>query len=471
MKIKFCGAAHTVTGSQHLLEIDGSFVLLDCGLFQGKREESFKMNKQFLFDPVSIDNVILSHAHIDHAGNLPTLLVKGFKGNIYSTPATRDLCSIMLVDSAYVQQKDIEFVNKRRARKNQPLFNPLYSIDDAKEVLTHFKSVPYKREFYIKEGKTAIKVLLYNAGHILGSSQIVLEIQKKSKNFRIGFTGDLGRKNLPILKDPEFPGNVDVLITESTYGGILHEPAEEIEKSLKNVLQEAISKGGKIIVPSFSVGRTQELIYEISKLTAKKAIPEIPVFVDSPLSVNATEIFKMHPECFDDQTYKLLSEGINIFGYENVMYIKDVNESKKLNDLKEPCIIVSASGMCEAGRILHHLANNIENESNTVLIIGYMAEHTLGRQLIKASDKPGYVVKIFGEEYTVKASIKIINAFSAHADNNEILDYISLFDKSILKKIFLVHGESPQIDTLKENIERTSFRNIIIPERGQEFDL
>ena len=471
MKVKFCGAAKTVTGSQHLLEINGKKVLLDCGMFQGKREESFQMNRKFLYDPQEIHCVILSHAHIDHAGNLPTLCSKGFTGSIYTTPATRDLCSIMLLDSAFIQEKDVTYVNKRRAKKNQQLFNPLYTVENAKQVITLFKTVSYNNTFTIDGLGEDVKVTFFDAGHILGSASIIIELTENGKTTKLGFTGDLGRKNLPILKDPVFMGNVDYLISESTYGGLYHEPADKIEQGLLETISEAISTGGKIIVPSFSVGRTQELVYEISKLTAAGKLPHFPVYVDSPLSVNATEVFKLHPECFDEETYKLLASGVNVFGFENIKYIKNVEESKKLNNIKGTAMIISASGMCEAGRILHHLLNNIGDKKNTIMIIGYMAEHTLGRELIKASDKPEYKVKIFGEEHVVKAKVKILNAFSAHADSGEILDYMKQFDKDKLEKIFLVHGEDPQQENLKTILNSNGFKDIIIPDRGNEYEL
>ena len=471
MRIKFCGAAGTVTGSQHLLEINGKKILLDCGMFQGKREESFQMNRKFLYDPKEIHAVVLSHAHIDHAGNLPTLSLKGFTGDVYATPATRDLCSIMLLDSAFIQEKDVEFVNKRRAKKNQEPFNPLYTVENARQIITQFKTVPYNKTFRVDGFGDAVKVTFVDAGHILGSASVVLEITENGKTFKLGFTGDLGRRDLPILKDPEFIGDVDYLITESTYGGLYHEPASKIEQGLLDTVIEALSTNGKIIVPSFSVGRTQELVYEISKMRAAGKLPDFPVYVDSPLSVNATEIFKLHPECFDEETYKLLASGVDVFGSENVDYIRKVEDSKKLNGIKGTAMIISASGMCEAGRILHHLANNVENAKNTIMIIGYMGEHTLGRELIKASDKPGYVVKIFGEEHVVKARVRILNSFSAHADSGELLDYLKKFDREKLKKIFLVHGESLQQSNLHTILNSNGFKNIIIPERGNEFEI
>ncbi len=467
MKIKFCGAARTVTGSQHLLEINRKKILLDCGMFQGKREESFKMNRKFLFEPEELHSVILSHAHIDHSGNLPTLSRKGFNGNVYSTAATRDLCSIMLQDSAYIQERDVKYVNKRRKKKGEILFNPLYTIDNVRDIMRKFKSMPYGRKFYAEGFDNKLAITFYDAGHILGSSTIRLDIKENGKSIKLGFTGDLGRYNLPILKDPEFMGDVDFLISESTYGGRLHDKAEMMEKQLETFMNEAIARNGKIIVPAFSVGRTQEIVYALSKLFAKKTVPEIPIYVDSPLSVNTTEIFKVHMECFDEEASRYISEGVNIFGLDNITYIKDAEESKKLNKLKESCMIISASGMCEAGRILHHLKNNVSDEKNTIFIIGFMAEHTLGRRLVEARHNPGTVIKIFGDEYTVNAKIRILNSFSAHADKNELLDYFGLFDKKILKKVFLVHGEINQQEILKDSLRDHSITNVDIPVRGE----
>ncbi|MFA5403475.1 MAG: MBL fold metallo-hydrolase [Ignavibacteria bacterium] len=471
MKIQFCGAAQTVTGSQHLLEINGKKVLLDCGMFQGKREDSFKMNRHFLFDPKDLQCVILSHAHIDHAGNLPTLYAKGFTGSIYSTSATRDLCSIMLQDSAFIQERDIEFVNKRRAKKHEPPFNPLYTIEDARAVLENFKSFPYNKKFYIDGLDNKVAVTFIEAGHILGSAQVLIEVEENGIKTILGFTGDLGRYHLPILKDPDFLGNVDILLTESTYGGRTHHNAELIDGELEGAIKEALSTGGKIIVPSFSVGRTQELVYALTELQNKGKIPEFPIFVDSPLTVNATDIFRLHPECFDKETADYLARGINVFGLNNVLYIKDVNESKKLNEFKGTCMIISASGMCEAGRILHHLANNIQNKNNLIMIVGFMAENTLGKRIIEAKDTPGAKIKIFGEEYKVNAKVKILNAFSAHADQNELISYLNKFDKKKLKKLFLVHGEPEQQGIMMEKLQSTGFKNVFIPKRGDVFKI
>ncbi|HLT23503.1 MAG TPA: MBL fold metallo-hydrolase [Ignavibacteria bacterium] len=471
MKLKFCGADRTVTGSQHLLEINGKKILLDCGLYQGRREEAYQINKNFLFDPSELHCVVLSHAHIDHSGNLPTLYRKGFNRNVYSTPATRDLCAIMLQDSAFLQEKDVEYVNKKRLKKGESKFNPLYTIADVRPVMENFKAMPYNNKFYIDGLDGKVGVTFIDAGHILGSAQVILNLEEKGKKIRFGFTGDLGRPNLPILKDPAPMGDVDYLISESTYGGRIHDKSTEMNSQLAEVINNAVKDGGKIIVPAFSVGRTQEIVYALKELFEANAIPRIPIFVDSPLSVNATEVFKLHPDCFDEETSELIASGVDIFGSGNVTYIRSVEQSKKLNNFNEPCMIISASGMCEGGRILHHLKNNVENYKTTILIIGFMAEHTLGRRLVEARDEENPKVKIFGDTHEVNAKIVILNSFSAHADRNELLDYFDKFDRDRMKSVFLVHGEIDQQEALKEGLTGKGFRNIMIPEKGQEVEL
>ena len=471
MKIKFCGADRTVTGSQHLLEVNGKKILLDCGMFQGKREEAYDINKSFLFEPADIDCVILSHAHIDHSGNLPSLIRKGFIGDIYSTTATRDLCSIMLQDSAHIQERDVEFVNKKRAKKGEYLFEPLYNFDDVRNVMKLFKASSYNKSYYLDGFEDKISVTFYDAGHILGSAQVVLDIQENGKKFKLGFTGDLGRPNLPILKDPEFMGNVNYLLSESTYGGRLHDKAVDIDSQLEKALKDAISQGGKIIIPAFSVGRTQEIVYSLSKMFDKNILPKIPIFIDSPLSTNVSDVFKIHHECFDKETSELLTRGVDVFGFSNLTYIKDVEESKNLNNFKGACVIISASGMCEAGRVLHHLANNIEDERSTILIVGYMAENTLRKRLVESKDDSNAVVRIFGDEYRVKAKIVVLNSFSAHADENELLNYFTQFDKSNIEKIFLVHGDYNQQLVFQDALKKNGFKNISIPEKGNEVQL
>lgn len=468
MDIKFCGAARTVTGSQHLLSIEGRKILLDCGMFQGKREESFKINRKFIYDPQEIDCVILSHAHIDHSGNLPTLYKKGFRGNIYSTAATKDLCLVMLQDSAHIQERDVEYVNKKRSKNNETLFNPLYDFEDVNNVLTLFKTIPYRQKFTLEGFSGNIEVEFYDAGHILGSAQVVIDVKEIGKQYKLGFTGDLGRPGLPILKDPEFMGNVNFILSESTYGNRIHDNADNMELQLETVLKESLSRGGKIIVPAFSVGRTQEFVFTLSKLFEKGSAPKIPIYVDSPLSSNVSDIFKMHSECYDKETRELISKGVDVFGFSNLTYIRDVEDSKSLNNFKGSCIIISASGMCEAGRVLHHLANSIEDSGSTVIIIGYNAPDTLGKRLVEAKDIQNARIRIFGDDFRVKAKIYVLNSFSAHADRNELCDYFNNFDRSVLDSIFLVHGDPDQQDAFKQQLISMKFSNILSPERGDE---
>ncbi len=471
MKIKFCGADRTVTGSQHLLELNGKQILLDCGLYQGKRSDAYDINRSFLFDPKELHCVVLSHAHIDHSGNLPSLIAKGFTGDIYSTTATRDLCSIMLLDSAHIQENDTQYVNKKRLRQNLPPFKPLYVMEDAKKVLINFKAISYRKKFCIDGLNECVEVEYFDAGHILGAAMMVLNITEGNRKFKLGFSGDIGRPGLPILKDPEFIGNVDFMISESTYGGRVHDKSNMIYDQLGTVLKEAISRGGKIIIPAFSVGRTQEIIYSLSKLFDGGVIPKIPVFIDSPLSIKATDIFKIHPECYDQEFADMILRGVDIFELPNLRYIQDVEESKKLNSLHESCIIISASGMAESGRVLHHLKNNIEDPNSTILIVGYMAENTLGRRLIEARDEENAVVKIYGDEYYVHSKIVILNSFSAHADRDELLSYFNQFDRNQMQKIFLVHGEIDQQEAFKGGLQGENFKDIEIPFKGQEFTI
>lgn len=468
MKIKFCGAARTVTGSQHLLEINGKKILLDCGLYQGKRQEAYDINRNFLFDPKELHAVVLSHAHIDHSGNLPTLSRKGFKGDVYATTATRDLCSVMLQDSAHIQQKDIEYANRKRAKQGLDPFKPLYDYNDARNIMKCFKSCSYRRKFFIEGMSDSVAVTFFDAGHILGSAQVLLEIKEKGKTFRFAFSGDVGRPNLPILRDPEHMGDVNFLICESTYGGRVHDKSIEMDNQLFTVIKEALSRGGKIIVPAFSLGRTQEIVYSLSKLFASGQLERFPIFVDSPLSSNVSEIFKTHPECFDKETAELLSKGFDVFGFSNLTYIRDVEDSKQLNNFKGPAMIISASGMAESGRVLHHLKNNVESEKNTVLIVGYQAHDTLGRKLVEAKDKTGEHVKIFGEIHELRAKVYVLNSFSAHADRSELIDYFAKFDKTKLEQVYLVHGDLDQQQALQSALSDRGFKNIEIPEKASE---
>jgi metallo-beta-lactamase family protein len=460
LKIKFLGATKSVTGSMHILECKGKKVLIDCGLFQGRREESNYRNKNFPFDPKSIERVVLSHAHMDHSGNLPNLAKKGYQESIYSTFATRDLCVVMLKDSAHIQEKDAEYLNKRKNRQGQTAIEPLYDMNDVEKALSLFRGIGYRKGFYVTAD---IKLTFFDAGHILGSALSVFDISENGKNTRLAYIVDLGRKNMPILKDPEKIKDIDYMIIESTYGNRLHDDLPCTDEKLAKVVNDTISRGGKIIVPAFSLDRTQDIVYCLNRLQDAKKIPRIKVFVDSPLSVNVTEIFKLHPECFDEETNQIIAAHENPFGLKDIRYITDVEESKKLNHFEEPCIIISASGMCESGRILHHLKNNIENPKNTILVVGFMAKDTLGRKIVERRER----VKIFGEEYTLRAQVEIIDAFSAHADRSELLEYVN-HTKDFLKGVFVVHGEEEQSQALADGIKDLGIQNVIVPDLGEE---
>ncbi len=465
MEIQFIGAAQTVTGSMHLVTTGTTKFLVDCGMYQGKRKEAFEINRNFeFFDPREIDFIILTHAHIDHSGNLPTLVSKGFKGKIYTTFATRDLVTIMLRDSAHIQEMDVEFVNKRRAKQGKNLFEPLYTAKDVSNTLKLIVGLNYHHDFDITPD---IKLYFADAGHILGSAVSHLTIKENGKEINIGFSGDLGRPNLPILRDPEKIRDVDYFVCESTYGGRTHDNPKDSEQSLARVVNRAVQRNAKIIVPAFSVGRTQELVYALHRIFLKNDAPIIPVYVDSPLSVNATEVFRLHPECFDNETEEFILKNKDPFGFNQLNYISEVSESKELNNYNGPLMIISSSGMCEAGRILHHLRNNIEDPNNIILMVGYSAQDTLGRRIMDKSE----FVKIFGEEFKLKAEVIVLNSFSAHADANELIDYVNQFDKSKLKEIFLVHGDFDQQEIFKNRILENGFAKVYIPKKGDVFVL
>jgi len=468
MKLQSFGAAREVTGSRHLLEVNGKRIFLDFGMFQGHRKESDIKNRNFPFDASKIDAVILSHAHIDHSGGLPLLVKNGFRGPIYSTFATRDLCNYMLMDSAYIQEKDAEYMKEKMAKKKgaaKAPVEPLYTVDDAQRCLGQFYGVGYERAFVVTEG---VVCSFYDAGHILGSSLIHLIVYEKetNKRYTFAFTGDLGRKNLPILRDPQILPETDYLMTESTYGNRFHESILDAGKRLEEVVKRTVQRGGKIIIPAFSVERTQEVVYHLNLLWQQKRIPDLPIFVDSPLSANVTEVFMNHPECFDAETFKeFVNNRKNPFGFGKLQYTHTVEESKELNTFNGPCIIISASGMCENGRILHHLRNNIEDPRNTIMIVGYMAMDTLGR---KIEDKQA-VVNIFGEPHHVRAEIAVMDAFSGHADRSDLLDYISRVKG--LKKIFLVHGEESQQEAFKSYLNESGYKDVTINTVGESYEI
>jgi len=460
LEITFWGAARAVTGTQHLIEINGSRILLDCGLFQGHRLEAFERNRNLPFDPQSIDAVILSHAHIDHSGNIPTLVKGGFRGDIHCTMATADLASIMLRDSANINAKDVEFVNKKQRPRGLPPVEPLYSVEEAEHALEYFVAHKYGRGFPVARG---VQGILMDAGHILGSAITILETDDNRRKVRLGFTGDLGRRNLPILRDPATVQDLDYLITESTYGNRLHDDIRLVEDQLAEIVLETHSRRGKLIIPAFAVERTQEVIYCLHRLKNAGRIPALPVYVDSPLAIDATEIFRLHPECFDQETNQFLLREEDPFGFGGLRYVRAVEESKLLNDLEGPMIIISASGMCEAGRILHHLKNNVEDPRNTVLVVSFQAEHTLGRRIAEKQER----IRIFGDEYRLRAQVKIIDAFSAHADRDELLSWIGRTAPH-LKGVFVVHGEEEASLALAEGIGKLGVGNISVPHPGEK---
>ncbi|MBI5686098.1 MAG: MBL fold metallo-hydrolase [Verrucomicrobia bacterium] len=440
MKWTFCGAAQTTTGSRHLLNINGTELMLDCGIFQGRRLESIERNNSFSFDPRSVEAVVVSHAHIDHTGALPTLVKRGFAGNIYATNGTRDLAAVMLQDSAHVQRYDAQFVSRKRARKGLPPVAPIYTEKEAEATIRQFVGLGYERPLWIADG---VQFRFRDAGHILGSAEVIMDLREGDRRLRIGFTGDLGRGCDPLLRDPAPMEDIDVLAISSTYGNREHESMDYVNDRLCAIVNRTIERKGKIIIPAFAVGRTQHIVYALHRLTEEKCIPELPIFVDSPLAVNVTEIFRLHPECFNLDIYEQLMARHNPFGLERLKYIHDVDQSIALNDLKEPCIIISASGMAEAGRICHHLHNNLGDERNTVIMVGFCAQHTLGARLIAGEKR----VRIFGEEHDVKAHVEVISAFSAHAGRSELLDYARRVTGS-LQHICVVHGEAEQSNAL-----------------------
>ena len=465
MEIQFLGAAQTVTGSQHLISVNGHRILLDCGLFQGKRRESFERNRNLPFDAASVGALILSHAHIDHSGNIPNLVRNGFRGSIYCTFATRDLCSAMLRDSAYIQERDVEYANKKRARKGLLPVEPIYTHADAIASLEHFISVGYGRPVLVAPG---VRCTLLDAGHILGSAIVLLEIEENQRQTRLLFSGDLGRNDRPILRDPTPAPQADVLLIESTYGNRLHPPREDTERQLLNMIGETCAQGGKVVIPAFSVGRTQELVYSLHRAAKARELPDVPIFVDSPLAINATEVFRLHPECYDEELRKFMAQDRHPdpFGFNRLRYTRNAEDSKAINDLKGPAIIISASGMCEAGRIQHHLKHNIGDPRNMVLIVGWQAPHTLGRRLVEKQP----VVKIFGEEFPLRARVETVNGYSAHADREGLLSWVKPIARD-LKRAFVVHGDPEPAAELADGLRQLGAREVAVPRQGDTFQV
>ncbi|MBM4427210.1 MAG: MBL fold metallo-hydrolase [Chloroflexi bacterium] len=464
MRINFHGAAHTVTGSQHLLEINGKKLLLDCGLYQGRRADTYERNLNFQFNPRKVDAVILSHAHIDHAGNLPNLVKQGYEGHIFATHATKDLASLMISDSGHIQEADAQFVNKKRAGRGEPPIEPLYTKEDAEAVAAMFAGRHYEETF---EPFPGVIARFHEAGHILGSASVSLEIEEKGKKIRFWFSGDIGRYKLPLLRDPVLPTEVDYMIMESTYGDKSHHDPELAYKEFRTVVKRTLERGGKVIVPAFAVGRTQELVYDLNQMMYNGDVPRVPVYVDSPLAVNATDVFKRHLECFDDETAKFVAEARHpALDFKMLNYVRSVEESKALNERTDPMIIISASGMAEAGRILHHIKNNIEDPKNTICIVSWQAPYTLGRRLADREEE----VRIYGETYKRKCDIATIGGLSGHAGQDLLVKYATGVKGSV-KDIFLVHGEEKQAMMLKGLLKEQKMDRVYYPDLHDKVDL
>lgn len=464
MKITFEGAAQTVTGSRHLIEVNGHKILLDCGLFQGKRDENYEKNQKFEFDPATLDAVILSHAHIDHSGNLPNLVKNGFKGPIYATPPTATLGDIMLQDSAHIQVQDVLYVNKKRASRGQPAMEPLYTLADALKAIDQYYPINYGDAFSPVPGVT---VRFFNAGHILGSAAIRLDMDENGQHKSLWFSGDIGRKGLPLLPDPVMPSDVDYLLMECTYGDENHDSVDSAYDKFKAIVVKTINRGGKVIIPAFAVGRTQEIVYFLNMMKAENLINSLPVYVDSPLAVAASKIFRGYPEYFDEETNDFIrKEKHPALDFDGLRYISTVEESKALNFKKGPMVIISASGMAEAGRILHHLKNNIEDRNNSVLICGWQAPNTLGRRIVDKDRR----VKIYGEEYDLLAEVVTINGLSAHAGQDFLLQYASAV-KGRVKKIFLVHGESEAAAAFQVKLKEAGIGPVEYPIYQQQVEI
>jgi metallo-beta-lactamase family protein len=466
MDVQFIGAAQTVTGSMHLVRTRAGSVLLDCGLFQGRRREAYDRNKNLPLPVKDVIAVVLSHAHIDHSGALPMLVRAGYRGPIYATPATRDLATVMLQDAALIQEQDARYLNRHAEREGFDLVEPLYEEADVLRTIGMFHSVPYGFRSYLTP---EIALTFLDAGHVLGSAITLLDIQEDGKRRRLAFTGDLGRKNMPILEDPQVPDDVDVLITESTYGDRLHDSIAKMDDDLATVIQRTWERGGKVVIPSFALERAQEVVLAIRKLKQSGRLPaKLPVYVDSPLTVKITDIFKLHPECYDDETRALLRGRESPFDFSDLHYVESVEDSKELSASSAPGVVIAASGMCEAGRVLHHLRATVEDEKNTILIVGYQAQHTLGRRLVEKQPR----VRILGVERERRADVVVLNGFSAHADQSDLIDFAHRCKlQGALGKIALVHGDPKPQRVLSDKLVARGLPKPFIPSPMDTLDL
>jgi len=461
--LQFHGAAGQVTGSMHLLRANGKIIALDCGLFQGRRKESEAANRTFPVKGAEVHAVLLSHAHIDHCGRLPKLISDGFDGTIHATPATRDLAAILLQDSAHIQMEDAKYLNKKLKRRGEPLIDPLYRPEDATQAIRLIVGHSYNRWFDVTDG---VRARFFEAGHMLGSAGIEVRVRENGKEVTLTFTGDVGRPGVPILRDPAPLPDSDYIISESTYGGRKSEPVPKMKPRLAEVVKRTVGRGGKVIIPAFSVGRTQTLLYYLNQLFAEQTLPAIPVFVDSPLAINATDVFKMHPECYDRDASSFVHEVGHLLSGPNVTFVREASESKELNRRKEPCIVIAASGMCEAGRILHHLKHGASVQRNTIMIVGYQARHTLGRRIVDREPE----VRVFGKMYPLEAEVVVFNGFSSHADSDELVSYLSP-QASRCRSCFLVHGETEQAEALRKRLSDNGFAEVYIPQAGDIHEL
>lgn len=463
MQITFWGAARTVTGSQHLVETAGERILLDCGLYQGRRADAYAINQTLPFDAGDIDAMILSHGHIDHSGNIPNLVKSGYAGDIICTDATRDLCAVMLRDSGKIQEEDAAFLN--RHKKNPQPIEPIYTMDDAERAIGQFTSHDYGRPIQVTPNA---RLTFRDAGHMLGSTHELIELSESGKTARLCFSGDLGRAGLPILRDPAPMPEADYLILESTYGDRTHKPINEATPDLLDAIHDANARGGKVVIPAFAVGRTQDIVYRLNEAMNAGALPDVPVYVDSPLAVNVTEAFRTHPECYDNETRQIMRDDPdgNAFGFRRLKYVRSVEESKALNDLNGPAVIISASGMAENGRVLHHLRHTIEDRKNLLLFVSFQAPNTLGNRILNGQR----YVKILGDEFTVRAEVRKIDAFSGHADRNDLLAWVKPQIKH-LRSIFLVHGEVDSMKALAGSLRDLGAARVEMPARGQTLEI
>lgn len=458
--LKFLGAAGSVTGSKFILRTKEESLLTEFGLVQGHRKQAFEENSAVSPDALKTGAMVLSHAHLDHSGNIPRLVSHGYKKPIYATGGTIDLVKIMLLDSAEIGMRDIEYVNKKNLKRGDPLVEPLYTVEEAQASFENFRALEYHANSGILPGFTAT---FYDAGHILGAAQILYEVE----GHRVLFTGDLGRPLLPVVRDPEHVPSPDVIICESTYGNRVHKPLAEAKERLADILGRACDRNAKILVPAFAVGRTQALVLVMHQLMDEGRLPAMPVWVDSPLSLEATQIFERHPECFDAETAEFLKKKEDPFGFSRLRYVKTVEESKALNEIKGPCVIIASSGMCEGGRVVHHLKNTITDPNNLVLITGYQAQGTLGRRIVEKVE----VVRLFGEEFPLNCEVKVLNEYSAHADKNDLLNFFKNYDPGKVKQVFLVHGEADQSEALSLALAELGYSYVTIPQVGQDYEI